>query len=89
MGVWAHGYGFWSCQCTFTEGSDVICGKPFFLKCSAQNQMCFMSHTVYLVHLDVNAPHKEKNEYHFMGDLAAILQKIIFCGMTLRDSKQF
>lgn len=51
--------------------------------------MCFMSRTVYLVHLDVNAPHKEKNEYHFMGDLAAILQKIIFCGMTLRDSKQF
>lgn len=49
--------------------------RPFFKKCSAQNQTRFMPHTVYLLHLDVNAPQKEQNKHNFMGDLASVLQK--------------
>lgn len=65
--------------------------SPFL--CRAQNEMCLMSHTVYILCRDENALLWEEDEYHFLGDLAGFFFIFIFkrryCGMILRLSTHF
>lgn len=39
--------------------------------------MCSVSNTVYVSPRDANAPVKEMNEHHFMGDLEGNFQKML------------